>query len=883
MTRVTPESSVTGMTSETAPASTPAPAPVICDHCGLPAIIDLTDAAGVKRFCCAGCRAAYQVISSCGLAGYYKLLETSGDHAPRADQPGQQRGHTFAEFDDPVFASRYTRVRPDGLHEVEFMLDNVHCGACLWLIEKLPSVVPGVVEARLHIRGGLVTIAFSPGLVRLSRIASALATLGYTPHPARERSTRDLRAREDRQQLIRIAIAGACAGNVMMLAFALYGGYFDGMTAGYQWLFRGLSAVLGVLCLAWPGGQFFRSAWAAIRARAFNIDVPIVLALLAGGAAGLVNTILGRGELYFDSLTMLVLLLLFGRFVGHKRQRWATDAVELLYSITPFSARRVSPGGDVTEVPAEALNPGDIVEVRAGESIPVDGVITDGRTALDISLLTGESRPAHAELGAEVHAGAVNLGSPVRVQAAATGRETRAGRLMRMVGEAAARRAGIIRFTDAIASRFIIVVLLAAAVTFAWWIPQSPVAALDHAIALLIVTCPCVLGIAAPIAVALAIGQASRDRILIKGSDALETLAATSRETPGVVVLDKTGTLTEGKPRVVRVWGSESAVNLAAAVEHGVAHPLAEAIRLAAPQPLPSARDITSVLGRGVRGYVKTSAGDAEVFVGSEFASREHATRFAVDPAAFEFARHQGLSAVGVVVDHALVAVLGIGDRLRGDASDSLSRLQALGWSVEILSGDDASAVRRVGRELGLPPDACHGNISPENKLAFIRARRAEHRTVVMVGDGVNDAAALAAASVGIAVHGGAEASLAAADIYIGRPGLAPIVQLAVAGPRMLRTIRRMLIVSAAYNVLAGALAMTGLIHPMIAAILMPVSSLTVLAVAIRSRSWPNVSSGPALREARDPAGAPRDPASGRASRGSFATLQATTGGSPCP
>lgn len=800
-------------------------AAVLCTHCALDVPPGLIDPSSDEQFCCQGCRAAHSVINSCGLQAYYSLLASSGDHAPTASAASR----AFEAYDDPTFTSLYTREVEGNQREVQFALDGVHCGACLWLIEKLPVMVKGVTQARLHIRAGLVTIVLDPAIVKVSAIAAALATLGYTPHPAKERSIRDQRTREDRKLLISIAVAGACAGNVMMLAFALYGGFFDGMSTPYQWLFRGLSAALGALSLSWPGAVFFRSALASIRTRTPNIDVPIVLALLAGGIAGIVNTILARGDLYFDSLTMLVLLLLFGRFVSHKHQRWASDSVELLYSITPFSARRINPDASVTDVPAEALAIGDTVEVRGNESIPVDGVVVSGRSQIDLSLLSGESRGIHVAEGSDVLAGAINLASPLHIRATATGRDTRAGRLMQLVGDAAARRARIIRFTDAIAGRFILVVTLLAAITFLWWLPRSTSSAIDNAIALLIVTCPCALGIAAPVAVGLAIGRASKDGVLIKGGDALETLA-----TPGTIILDKTGTLTEGKPRVVNLIGDPAALALAAALEAGVSHPVAAAICDAAPNAAMNAANIRHEAGVGVHGTVE----DQDVFVGSESAALALAQSSTVSPADFESLRAQGLSPVAIVVGGTLTTAIGIGDRLRPEAKRSIAALRAKGWSIEILSGDHDAVVKAVGASLDIPPQSCHGGATPEAKLAYINKKRLGAGTVVMIGDGVNDAAALAAASVGIAVQGGAEASLAAADIYISRSGLSPILQLIDAGPRTLRTIHTILAVSLVYNIIAGALAMTGTIHPMIAAAMMPLSSLSVLTVAVRSRAW---------------------------------------------
>jgi Cu2+-exporting ATPase len=800
---------------------------VACDHCRKPVPAGLVEPGAHAQFCCAGCRTAFGIINSCGLSDYYALLESSGDTAATV-----ARAAAFAEFDDPTFSALYVRALPNNLAEIELVVANVHCGACLWLLERLPSVVPGVLSARLQIRSGLITVTFDSAATQLSRVAAAMAALGYPPHPAKDRPVRDQRAREDREQLIRIAIAGACSGNVMMLAFALYGGHFDGIEPAFFTAFRILSAVLGLTCIFWPGWPFFHSAITSIRAKSPNIDVPICIALLAGAVAGLVNTILDRGELYFDSLTMLVLLLLFGRLVGRKQQRWATDAVELLYSITPFSAHRVADDGSVRDIPADALAIGDLIEVRSGESVPVDGTIEAGSTRLDLSILSGESRPVPAGLGEQALAGAVNLGQTIRVRAAATGRDTRAGRLMAMVGEAAARRAPIIRFTDSIASIFILVVIALAALTFALWVGISPAAATDNAIAMLIVTCPCALGIAAPVALGLTIGRAARDGVLIKGADVLERLAD-----PGTIVLDKTGTLTLGRPRIADVVGDRAALPYAAAVEAGVNHPLALAFAQHA-DPALACNDALLTLGKGASGSVNGS----RVLAGSRAFLLEHAVHIPDSLAsAFSAFTSRGQTPVGIAIEGHLVAVAAVGDAIREDAPSAIDALRRAGWSIQILSGDDPTIVRRVGQTLGIPESQCIGGVSPEGKLAHMQAL-ASKGSVVMVGDGVNDAAALAAAHVGVAVHGGAEASLAAADVFIAKPGLSPLVELVATGPRALRSVRTILAVSVVYNVIAGALCLLGTINPIVAAAIMPLNSLSVLTVAVRSRAWRGIS-----------------------------------------
>ncbi|MEC9373184.1 MAG: HAD-IC family P-type ATPase, partial [Planctomycetota bacterium] len=418
------------------------------------------------------------------------------------------------------------------------------------------------------------SITWDPASVQLSRIAQTLNSLGYPPHPARDASARRARSREDRQWIIRIGVAGALAGNVMLIAIALYAGLFGGMEAAHTAFFRILSLALGVISLAWPGAVFFRSAWGALRAKTLSLDVPIAVGLAAGGVSGFINTIRGSGEIYFDSLTALVFLLLVGRWIQRRQQRRAADSVALLYSLTPTSATRLDPEtGARSEVSIESLQTGDIVEVIAGASIPADGFVTEGASTVDQSILTGESRPIEVQTGDRVAAGAVNLAAPIRMVVEATGAETRVGGMMRLVEEGARRRAPIVQAADRLAGRFVAAVLIIASLTVVVWLFIDPSRAIEHAVSLLIVTCPCALALATPLAIAVAIGRAARRGILSKGGDALERLA-----TPGTILLDKTGTITRGSAALAHWSGDDDIRPLVAALEATSNHPVAKAL-----------------------------------------------------------------------------------------------------------------------------------------------------------------------------------------------------------------------------------------------------------------------------------------------------------------
>jgi Cu2+-exporting ATPase len=791
-----------------------------CTHCGLPVPRGRTG-----TFCCAGCEIVAGAIAEHGLERYYALRDRG--------EPAHATSRSYAELDDPAF--RRVHVRAAGeLSTSALYLEDLRCTACVWLVENAPRCVPGLRGVRVDLGRARADVTWDPETTALSTIARHLDRIGHPVHPYRGLDRDRLRRREDRALLVKLGVAGAAVGNLMLLAIALYAGLFEGMSRADATFFRWASMLVAVPALGYAATPFFRTAVGALRARRLHLDLPLSIGIGVGLLWGSANVVRGTGEIYFDSLAMLVFLLLVARWIVLRHQRRASTASELLLALTPSRARRVTPAtGEVTEVPIEALLPDDVVDVLVGETIPVDGIVTRGSSAIDVGLLTGESRPVDVEFGARVHAGTVNIAAPLEIVVTAVGEDTRVGALVASIEALGTRRAPIERLVDRIASRFVVIVTALAALTFAGWSIVSVAAGAEHAMALLIVTCPCALALATPLAVTVALGRAARAGVLIKGADALERMA-----TPGVMFVDKTGTLTMGQLAVVSWYGDLDAAALAAAVEAGSNHPIARAIVAyaapgALPSPLPSAIDIREELGRGITGVV----GGRRVAVGAPAWVRERCGHGRALTRWIDELAERGETPVAIAIDGIEVAVAGLADPVRGDAAEAIGELERLGWHVELLSGDDERVVRSVGESLGIAAARCHGGVSPERKAAAVAAARA-HGPVVMVGDGVNDAAAMAAASAGIAVSGAAEIAVEVADVYLRAPSIRAIATTATGARETLATIRWSLRFSLAYNVLAGALAITGLIHPLIAALVMPLSSSTVLACSLRSRAF---------------------------------------------
>jgi P-type Cu2+ transporter len=800
----------------------PEPTPPSCAHCGLPVPAD-ERGAEEPAFCCAGCRSVFEIVHAAGLDGYYRYQERDSPRAVVA-AAGLRK---YQELDDPAFRAAHVLTGAGG-ESAELLLEGVHCSACVWLVERVGRVVPGVTSSRLDLTRSVVELGWDPSKTSLSAIARGLGSLGYAAHAVGEPRAEVARTR-DRELLLRLGVAGAAAGNVMLMALALYSGAFTGMESAYQALFRWASLAIATPTVLWCGAVFLRGGWAALRTRTPHMDLPISIGILTGYVGGAYATITGRGEIYFDSLCTLVFLLLIGRYLQQSHHRRSTSESELLLALAPQTARLVE-GDAERDVPASAVPLDGVVRVLGGERIPVDGVVTRGTASVDTSMLSGEPMPAETRVSARVYAGTTCVDGELWLRTEAVGADTRLGRLMASVAATQQRRAPIVRLADQVAGYFVLGILAVAALTLGVWLHLDPSFAVDHTVALLVVTCPCALGMATPLAVSVALRRAAGAGILFKGGEFVEELAR-----PGLIVFDKTGTLTLGQPELLAWLGDVAWQAPLRALEAKSGHPLARSIQRAFPEndlPVEGLKELA-------QGGVSARVNGRQLLACSPTLLRaELGALPAWSEKLVKAQAELGRTPVVLAVDGAVRAVLAFGDRVRPEAEAQLKTLARLGYRFEIASGDDQRVVDGVARELGIAPERARGGMSPEAKLSRVSDLRAQGERVFMVGDGVNDAGAMAAATVGFAVHGGAEACLRAADVFATRSGLSPVVQAVLGSRRTLSAIRRGIVISLAYNFLGILLAVLGILSPLLAAIMMPISSISVVSLALRARSF---------------------------------------------
>lgn len=792
---------------------------MLCTHCGLPVPPSRVLPQNSKQFCCNGCRSVHELIQQHGLNYFYDLRhETSSPSFPATNAGAKKE---FAHYDSSEFEQLYVRTlesSPQRLARIELFLEGIHCSACVWLIERLPHVVPGVAHITVDFGRSTAVLEYQPDQVQLSSIAETLTRFGYRPHPYRGAQYASLRKEEERRLLSALGVAGACAGNAMLIAICLYAASFGFIDNRYWNFFRITSLFVALPTVVWSARIFYRGAFSSLRVRRIHLDVPISLGILVGFIASSINVWRAEGEIYFDSITMIVFLLLVSRFLQFRAQHKAAEKAEFLFSLLPRSAHRIR-GSSVEDVPLESLQRGDIVEVRAGEGVPVDGVVLQGESLIDTAILSGESFPQAISVGSAVHAGVTNLSSVLRLEVVQTGEETRLGRISRLATDVLRHKPRIVHAVDRLSPWFVMIVLCAASIAFLLGLEQSPAEGIERFVAVLVISCPCALGMATPLAFSTAIGFAARIGIHLRGSDALEALRLVRH-----VVFDKTGTLTTGKLAVVEAHGDPEAFAAAAAVEAASAHPVAQAIVAHFRPRTGELSQVSETPGKGISALL----GGDHFIIGSE-AYLQQLGRTSTGPLAHnvQAMREAGLSVVYIARNDVLVGVLGVGDPLQAEAAAAVAFLKRQGYLVHLISGDHPSVVERVAETLGIPQERASGSVAPEGKLQYIQNLGAN--SVLMFGDGTNDAAALAGAGIGIAAHGGAEPSLLVADAFFSRPDLRLVPAFILGAKRTLAKVRRNLLLSLSFNFLGISLALFGYISPLVAAILMPISSFVVV------------------------------------------------------
>lgn len=803
-----------------------------CYHCGLPIPADAdyeVEIDGAERaMCCAGCQAVAQAIVGNGLTEYYRHRDA---------MPESQREALPAEleelglFDHPDFQKNFVRPVADGNErEASLILEGVTCAACVWLNESHLSRQPGVTAVDINYATRRARVRWDESVTHLSTILGAIAAIGYRAYPYDTDRSEKIARTERKNALWRLFVAGFGMMQAMMYAIPMYLATDGTMTWDIELLMRWASLILTLPVVLYSSGPFFRNAWRDLKLGRAGMDVPVALGVGSAFGASVWATLSGGGEVYFDSVAMFVFLLLLGRYFEMMARQKAVRSVEEITKLLPASAQRLPrwPDMEAERVAVSVLAAGDVLLVKPGETIPADGIVLDGRSAADESLLTGESRPVPKQVGDPVTGGSVNSNSPLVMRVERVGGETRLAAIQRLMERAATEKPKVVQMADRVAARFVTVLLLVAAMTWGAWMLHDSAKALWIFVSVLVVSCPCALSLATPAALTVATGAMSRRGLLATRGHAIETLARANH-----FVFDKTGTLTRGRLRLERLvpmsgLDGQTALAWAVALEQGSEHAIGVGLRaaLSAAAVLPGVSEVRATTGQGVEGRVE---GRLCRIGRVDFVAALHGQAAPLDAVA-----------TGTVValgdEAGWLAFFVLEDELREEAVALIDLLRRDGVALTILSGDSPGAVAAVAEKLGIK-DA-RGQLSPQEKHDFIRQLQEKGAIVAMVGDGVNDAPVLAQAQVSVAMGGGTDLARTQGDFVLLSEDLSHLGRGLGLARRTLVVIRQNLWWSFGYNFLAIPLAMLGFVTPWMAGIGMSASSLLVVLNALRLQSY---------------------------------------------
>lgn len=814
-----------------------------CFHCGLPVPAGsgwrVTVADVARPMCCPGCEAVAQTIVDNGLSDYYLTREGFSATADReALVPAELR-----LYDTPEVLGQFAEKTGDDaeLCEATFSVDGIRCAACVWLIERQLVRVRGVHTVNLNVATERLHVRWQADNCKPSDILKAVREVGYAAFPFDAVRHGEQLRRAGKTLFRQLFIAGLSMMQVMMYAVPVYMATDGTMDSDMETLMRWASLLLTVPAVFYSALPFFKGAWANLKTRALGMDVPVALGIAAAFGGSTVATFTGKGDVYFDSVTMFIFLLLCSRYLELVARRKAASALEKLQHALPASASRMPgfPSDRTTEiVPAAQLCEGDMVLVKPGEAIAADCVIVEGSTAIDLSLLTGESKPQRKLAGDALPGGAVNATQAIVVQITKLARESALSTLVKLIERAGQAKPQLSLWADKVAAWFVAALLLFAVIIFGVWQWVDPSRAWPIAIAVLVVSCPCALSLATPSALAAATDRLVRQGVLVVQPHVLETLHRTTH-----VIFDKTGTLTLGKPalRNIAPLGASSGswcLQAAAALETTSAHPLAQAIIDAARVSVTgsdsaTATGIQHAAGQGVEGMID----GVRYRLGSAAFVEEIAHSPAPETA------DNGLTPVYFGTNGTWLARFDLADMVRPDAKEVVAHFQKNGKKVVLLSGDQDGVTQRVAHELGIA--TAYGEYLPDQKLDFVQRLQAAGAVVAMVGDGINDAAVLRAADVSFAMGGGAALAQTHADTVLLSSRLASIAEADEVASKTMAVIRQNLGWATLYNAIAIPAAALGVLNPWLSGIGMSLSSAIVVINALRLRRVPRARQTP--------------------------------------
>jgi Cu+-exporting ATPase len=772
---------------------------------------------GECYFCCNGCQGVYHLLSDEGLESFY---EKAGDIKL---SPPTQQYEDSSNFNAPAFYDKFVKVNKDGFSEVSLIIDGIHCSACVWLNEKALHKMDGVVEANINFTNNKATIVWANDVVKLSEIIDMIRAIGYNAYPY-DASLQEAHANKVRKDYyLRMAVAIFASMNVMWIAVAQYAGYFSGITQEMKTILNIAEGVLATPVLFYSGWVFFRGAYYGLKNRVVNMDLLVATGALLTYVYSIYITVREHGEAYFDSVSMIITFVLIGKFLEVISKKNAADTLDIIGKHLPSEVNVVK-DNKIISCKLEDVSIGDIVVVSSGEKVLLDGEIIKGEGSFDESNLTGESEPIYKKMGDKVISGTISIDADIHFRASKDFEHSTLSNLVSLLESAINKKPKIEQLANKLSEHFSTTILFLSFLTFAvWWLwPHSFEESLMVGISVIVIACPCALGLATPVATLVGLSLGAKRGILFKEAAQLETMAKAD-----VLVVDKTGTLTIGKPEVVQEnIFSEFDKTLLYSLVKSSKHPVAKGIfsYLVDNENIYKEtifEEFTQVPAQGIIAKYN----NLKILGGNLKLMQENGvvTNFDSDNTLFYFA-----------INKKLVAIYELSDKIKDGAKELVDTLRVKGIETIMLTGDHEKSARGVASKIGIKN--INFNLTPKDKLSYIDKLHNEDKIVVMVGDGVNDILALAKADIGIVMGSGSDIAIDVGDVVLLDDSLKSLLDSFKISKTTFNLIKQNFGISLTYNAITIPLAMAGLVIPLVAAISMSFSSLLVVGNSMRIR-----------------------------------------------
>ncbi len=766
-------------------------------------------------FCCKGCQGVYHLLESEGLDTFYDKL---GDTKL---QPAIQQHDDLEKFDLEGFKNKYIKTTDEGLNEIYLIIEGIHCSACVWLNEKVLHKTDGVIEATINYTNNKAKVVWDPDEIRLSKIIETIRSIGYNAYPYDPALQEERAEKTKKEYYARILVAVFGAMNIMWIAIAHYAGYFTGMEQRFKDILNVAEFILATPVLFYSGWIFFRGAYYGYKNHIVNMDTLVASGALLAYIYSIYAMISHNGEVYFDSVVMIITFVLVGKYLEVLSKKHAVDTLDSIMGSTPTEVTLVQ-NEEKTLVSVENVIMGDIIELKPGEKVVIDGIVTDGEGSFDESSLTGENLPVLKQKGDPVLSGSICLDSVIRYEATKDASNSLLYSIVSLLEESITKKPRIEQLADQVSGYFSAVILTLALLTFAgwWYFGGAFEQALITGISVIVIACPCALGMATPMATLVGIGMAAKHNILFKEAGYLETMAKSD-----LLALDKTGTITEGRPSVVNLQTFEGYdEDLLYALVSTSKHPVSEGIRRYLEKNgkpfAPIALDaIKTVQAKGVEATYegkKLKGGNGTFMQASGIACSDDTAH-----TLFYFA-----------VDGKLAARFELSDTIREGAKEAIANIQRMGIRVVMLTGDHEASAQSVADAVGI--EEVHARLLPQDKAALIDAFHEEKHIVVMAGDGINDTIALARSDIAIAMGSGADVAISVSDVVLLDEKPKSLYEAYRISRRTYRAVKENLGFSLLYNTIAVPFAIAGFVNPLVAALAMSLSSLVVVGNSMR-------------------------------------------------